>query len=129
VTTSASPETRPGDHGRLRTGLADYIRSRGTFASAAVEGAFRRLPRHLFLPGVPLSDAYAPKVVVTKRGHDGTAVSSASHPNLVSSSPLRGEQQVDPHARARRALRRHRPCDGWQLPPGACGCVRPPAHA
>ncbi|HVB46442.1 MAG TPA: methyltransferase, FxLD system, partial [Streptosporangiaceae bacterium] len=47
------------------------------------EGAFRRLPRHLFLPGVPLSDAYAPKVVVTKRGHDGTAVSSASHPNLV----------------------------------------------
>jgi protein-L-isoaspartate(D-aspartate) O-methyltransferase len=41
------------------------------------------VPRHLFLPGVDLKTAYAPKPVVTKRADNGTAVSSASSPNLV----------------------------------------------
>jgi protein-L-isoaspartate(D-aspartate) O-methyltransferase len=62
----------PGDADRLRTGLVSCIRGHGTFRTAAVEEAFAaRLPRHLFLPSVPVSDAYAPKVVITKRGCDG----------------------------------------------------------
>ena len=83
MTTPASAPALPADADRLRVGLVSYIRSRGTFRTAAVEEAFCRLPRHLFLPGVSLRDAYAPKVVITKRGHDGAAVSSASHPNMV----------------------------------------------
>ena len=67
----------------LRDGLADHIRGRGTFHTAAVENAFRTVARHLFLPGVELGEAYAPRPVVTKRAGDGTAVSSASSPNLV----------------------------------------------
>jgi protein-L-isoaspartate(D-aspartate) O-methyltransferase len=83
MTTPASAPALPADADRLRAGLVSYLRSRGTFRTTAVEDAFGRLPRHLFLPGVSLSDAYAPKVVITKRGHDGAAVSSASHPNMV----------------------------------------------
>ncbi|MEY9840666.1 methyltransferase of FxLD system [Streptacidiphilus sp. EB103A] len=41
------------------------------------------MPRHLFLPGVDLATAYAPKPVVTKRAQDGAAISSASSPSLV----------------------------------------------
>jgi protein-L-isoaspartate(D-aspartate) O-methyltransferase len=34
----------------------------------------------VFLPGVDLADAYAPRPVVTKRASNGTALSSASSP-------------------------------------------------
>lgn len=71
------------DPARLRTALADHIRGRGTFRSPHVETAFRTVPRHLFLPGVDPTEAYAPRPVVTKRAANGTAVSSASSPNLV----------------------------------------------
>lgn len=69
--------------GELRGGLADWIRGRGTFANPAVEAAFRTVRRELFLPGLPLETAYGRKPVVTQRGVDGDAVSSASSPNLV----------------------------------------------
>ncbi|MCY7341859.1 MAG: methyltransferase, FxLD system, partial [Pseudonocardia sp.] len=77
--------TAPGSPtaAQLRDGLADYIRGRGTFRSAAVERAFRTVPRHLFLPDVDLAEAYAPRPVITKRAPNGTALSSASSPNLV----------------------------------------------
>ncbi|MGH3776473.1 MAG: methyltransferase, FxLD system [Pseudonocardiaceae bacterium] len=76
-------DTATTDPAQLRTALADYIRRRGTFRTPQVEAAFRAVPRHLFLPGVDLETAYAPRVVVTKRAEDGTAISSASSPNLV----------------------------------------------
>lgn len=47
----------------LRAALADHIRSRGTFRTAAVEAAFRTVPRNVFLPGVDLRTAYASKPV------------------------------------------------------------------
>ncbi|MGQ0717293.1 MAG: methyltransferase, FxLD system [Pseudonocardiales bacterium] len=75
--------TTASDPGQLRAALADYISCRGTFRTPQVEAAFRAVPRHLFLPGVDLNTAYAPQQVVTKRAEDGTAVSSASSPNLV----------------------------------------------
>lgn len=68
---------------RLRAGLVGYIRSRGTFRTAAVEDAFQTVPRHLFLPGVDLAEAYAPRPVITKLAANGAAISSASSPNLV----------------------------------------------
>ncbi|TXK41482.1 methyltransferase, FxLD system [Nonomuraea sp. C10] len=80
VTTRTDTDPSPE---RLRDELADHIRDRGTFKSERVEAVFRTVPRHLFLPGVDLRDAYAPKVVTTKYGADGSAISSASSPNLV----------------------------------------------
>jgi protein-L-isoaspartate(D-aspartate) O-methyltransferase len=75
--------TTTSDPAQLRAALADYIRGRKTFRTSRVEDAFRTVPRHVFLPGVDLETAYAPRQVVTKRADDGTAVSSASSPNLV----------------------------------------------
>jgi protein-L-isoaspartate(D-aspartate) O-methyltransferase len=50
--------------------------------SAAVERALLAVPRHLFLPGVPLDDAYADIAIATHWEH-GVAVSSASQPAMV----------------------------------------------
>jgi protein-L-isoaspartate(D-aspartate) O-methyltransferase len=68
---------------RLRNDLADWIKGRGTFSTPEVEAAFRTVPRHKFLPGIPLETAYGRKPVVTQRAADGSSVSSASSPNLV----------------------------------------------
>ncbi|MBA2310626.1 MAG: methyltransferase, FxLD system, partial [Pseudonocardiales bacterium] len=81
--TAVTTDTTAADPGQLRAALADYIRDRKTFRTPQVEDAFRTVPRHVFLPGVDLHTAYAPRQVVTKRADDGTAVSSASSPNLV----------------------------------------------
>lgn len=75
-TTTADPE-------QLREALVSFIDGLGTFRTTQVKEAFRTVPRHLFLPGVDLTTAYAPQPVVTRRAHDGTAVSSASSPNVV----------------------------------------------
>ena len=79
VTTDATTT----DPAQLRTALIDYIRGRNTFRTSRVENAFRTVPRHVFLLGVDLEAAYAPRPVVTKCADNGTAVSSASSPNLV----------------------------------------------
>lgn len=85
VVTTDITETAGSDPQQLRAALAAHIRSRGTFQTPQVEAAFLAVPRHLFLPGVDLQAAYAPKVTVTKRAEDGTVLSSASSPNLVAS--------------------------------------------
>jgi protein-L-isoaspartate(D-aspartate) O-methyltransferase len=81
--TTDTIDTTTLDPEKLRTALADYISGRGTFRTPRVEAAFRAVPRHLFLPGVDLKTAYTPQQIVTKRAEDGTAISSASSPNLV----------------------------------------------
>ncbi|MET7640626.1 methyltransferase, FxLD system [Streptomyces sp. NPDC005438] len=78
--TTPVPSTVPRD---LRDALVAKIDSLGTFRTEAVRNAFRAIPRHVFLPEVDLATAYAPKQVVTKRAADGTALSSASSPNIV----------------------------------------------
>ncbi|WP_433177342.1 methyltransferase, FxLD system [Actinoallomurus sp. CA-150999] len=83
--TADTADSVASDPASLRNALADRILSLGTFRTAAVEAAFRTVPRELFLPGVDLAEAYAPKVVVTKRAPEGTALSSASSPNIVAS--------------------------------------------
>jgi protein-L-isoaspartate(D-aspartate) O-methyltransferase len=82
VTTNTTPAATL-EPGQLRDTLADHIAGRGTFRTPQVEKAFRTVPRHLFLPGTGLQEAYAPQVVITRRGPDGAATSSASDPNLV----------------------------------------------
>lgn len=48
-----------------------------------VEQAMRTVPRHVFLPGFPIDEAYAEQPVVTHRDADGAALSSASQPSCV----------------------------------------------
>jgi protein-L-isoaspartate(D-aspartate) O-methyltransferase len=61
------------------------LRTGGTHTSA-VEQALRTVPRHAFLPGATLDQAYDPDLaVITKRAADGSALSCASVPTLVAS--------------------------------------------
>ncbi|GAA4612831.1 methyltransferase, FxLD system [Actinoallomurus liliacearum] len=92
--TAVTTDTSNLDPAQLRAALVDYIRRRGTFRTSQVERAFLTVPRHLFLEGVDLATAYAPQIVVTKRAPDGTAISSASHPNLVATQL----EDLDVHA-------------------------------
>jgi protein-L-isoaspartate(D-aspartate) O-methyltransferase len=66
----------------LRDRLADLLVFDGAIESAAVEAAFRAVPRHLFAPGATLEEAYAPDRVVTKRDGSGVTISSVSAPQI-----------------------------------------------
>jgi protein-L-isoaspartate(D-aspartate) O-methyltransferase len=67
----------------LRAQLADRLVKDGTVQADAVEAAFRQVPRHLFLPGVGLPEAYADEPIYTKLEGDGTRISAASQPKIV----------------------------------------------
>jgi protein-L-isoaspartate(D-aspartate) O-methyltransferase len=67
---------------RARTALVDDLVAAGRIRSAAVEEAFRTVPRHLFLPGAPPATAYADDAIAVQRV-GGIATSSASQPSMV----------------------------------------------
>jgi protein-L-isoaspartate(D-aspartate) O-methyltransferase len=67
---------------RVRNRMVDALREAGRVRSAAVEEAFRSVPRHLFLPGLAVSDAYADEAVAVQFS-DGVATSSASQPSMM----------------------------------------------
>ncbi|MBV8748961.1 MAG: methyltransferase, FxLD system, partial [Candidatus Eremiobacteraeota bacterium] len=66
----------------LRRQLVDELRARGALADERVTAAFARVPRHVFLPDVPIADAYADRSIATKL-IDGIPVSSASQPAIM----------------------------------------------
>jgi protein-L-isoaspartate(D-aspartate) O-methyltransferase len=71
------------DHGaRLRAEMVGHLKEDGGLTDPRVEAALREVPRHLFLPGTGLAEAYADEAVVT-RYKDGLPVSSASQPAIV----------------------------------------------
>jgi len=62
--------------------MVDALRDAGRVCSSAVEEAFRAVPRHLFLPGVGVREAYADEAVAVQ--FDGAvATSSASQPSMM----------------------------------------------
>ncbi|SJZ42671.1 protein-L-isoaspartate(D-aspartate) O-methyltransferase [Marinactinospora thermotolerans DSM 45154] len=67
----------------LRAKLVDELVENGTVRTPAVETALRQVPRHLFLPGVPLPTAYADEPVYTKYDETGVHISAASQPRIV----------------------------------------------
>jgi protein-L-isoaspartate(D-aspartate) O-methyltransferase len=75
--------TSEADADRLRNALVDRIRADGHARTPAVEAALRAVPRHLFVPGTPLGDAYANAPVNIKYDTDGTSISCASQPGVV----------------------------------------------
>jgi protein-L-isoaspartate(D-aspartate) O-methyltransferase len=67
----------------LRSQLADKLSSEGTVRTARIDQAFRVVPRHVFLPGHSVEDAYADHVVIIKRNEHGNALVSASQPTII----------------------------------------------
>ncbi|KAA9379638.1 methyltransferase, FxLD system [Microbispora cellulosiformans] len=79
---------------RFHAELVDLLVARGTVRTGPVEAALRAVPRHAFVPGAALESAYAlDDAVVTKRGQDGAALSSASAPGVVAAML----EQLDVH--------------------------------
>lgn len=80
-----SEETGTGTNlaAELRGKLVDELCEWEPFRVAAVEDAMRTVPRHMFLPGVPIAEAYSHDNIVTHRDSEGVAVSSASQPGIV----------------------------------------------
>ncbi|SCF28898.1 protein-L-isoaspartate(D-aspartate) O-methyltransferase [Micromonospora purpureochromogenes] len=82
-TTSVDRVTTLREPTDLRTELTDRLRAENVIRTPAVEAAMRRTPRHLFLPGVPLQQAYVDGPVYTKTDGSGTSISAASQPRIV----------------------------------------------
>ena len=74
--------TRAARPERLRDALVDGLVADGRIVSPEVARAFRTVPRHLFLPHLPVDEAYRDEAVATK-WQDGVAVSSASQPSMM----------------------------------------------
>ncbi|QYN37053.1 hypothetical protein K1T35_07305 [Pseudonocardia sp. DSM 110487] len=69
---------------QLHEALVRKIRAAGGAWREPVQQALRAVPRHLFVPEVPLEEAYAVgSAVVTKRDPRGIPLSSASAPGIV----------------------------------------------
>ena len=66
----------------LHRALIDALVSRGAIKDSRVETAFRAIPRHLFLPRLPLEEVYRDQAIPTKIV-DGEAVSSSSQPEIM----------------------------------------------
>jgi len=67
---------------RLNRNLVTLLKRRKCIVSPTVETAFRAVPRHHFLPNVPLPQAYANQAIPTKV-IGNRAVSSASQPAMI----------------------------------------------
>lgn len=77
----STPQAKTADSAdELRDELVSKLLERDAIKSSGVEAAFRAVPRHLFLPEVPLAEAYVNDAVVTVRNEHDTAVSSVSAP-------------------------------------------------
>ena len=76
---NTAAETAVEMNGNLIKGL----QREGRIISPDVASAFTATPRHLFLPDLPLEDAYRDDAVFTKYDPDGSLVSSVSAPWLV----------------------------------------------
>ncbi len=67
---------------RLRADMVERLKATGALSDPAVERALLAVPRHDFLPGHSLEEAYA-NVAVTTSWESGAPVSSVSQPEIV----------------------------------------------
>jgi protein-L-isoaspartate(D-aspartate) O-methyltransferase len=75
-------KSTPDDANILNQKLVDQLKWKGCLTSPEVEAAFRAVPRHLFLPNVPLKEVYQDEAIATKM-LDGQFVSSSSQPAIM----------------------------------------------
>jgi protein-L-isoaspartate(D-aspartate) O-methyltransferase len=71
-----------GDAAALREALVDGLLAERHITQPRVAEAFRAVPRHLFLPGMDLTEVYQDKAIAIKVA-DGTWVSSSSQPAMM----------------------------------------------
>jgi protein-L-isoaspartate(D-aspartate) O-methyltransferase len=71
-----------GDPARLQTALVDHLLANGTLTRPEVAAAFRAVPRHLFLPELPIDEVYRDEAIPTKM-EAGRAISSSSQPAIM----------------------------------------------
>jgi protein-L-isoaspartate(D-aspartate) O-methyltransferase len=62
--------------------FVDSLKANKAFRTESVEAAFRAVPRHLFLPGVPLDVVYRDDGIPTKMSN-GVGISASSQPSLM----------------------------------------------
>jgi protein-L-isoaspartate(D-aspartate) O-methyltransferase len=79
---SAPTESNRPMSDELRLALVAKLQRDGALGVGAVERALRTVPRHLFLPDVPLEEAYSDNAILTHE-EEGLPVSSASQPAIV----------------------------------------------
>ena len=70
------------DTSALHQALVDRLKEAGLIESPRIEEAFRAVPRHLFLPGVPPDQVYRDDAIVTKKQGE-RPVSSSSQPAVM----------------------------------------------
>jgi protein-L-isoaspartate(D-aspartate) O-methyltransferase len=76
------PADGESDASALHQALVDQLKEAGRIRTSHVEAAFRAVPRHLFVPGVPLELVYHDEAIPTKH-LDGATVSSSSQPAIM----------------------------------------------
>jgi protein-L-isoaspartate(D-aspartate) O-methyltransferase len=67
----------------LQRRLLAEVRGRGGAGTESVAAALLAVPRHLFVPVVPVEAAYRDKAIVTKRDANGVPISSSSQPTIM----------------------------------------------
>ncbi|GAA1967166.1 methyltransferase, FxLD system [Catenulispora subtropica] len=80
----ARPTATPEDPraAGLREALADRLVAEGAVSTPRLAAALRVVPRHRFVPGLPLELAYANQVVFVQRDRAGVPTSSVSAPDI-----------------------------------------------
>lgn len=76
------PDDDMGTGDQLRAALVQHLKNSGLLPDPRIEAAFREVPRHLFLPGVPFETAYADDAIPIKR-QAGIPISSSSQPAVM----------------------------------------------
>ncbi len=77
------PDKNDGNVNALNRALIDELKKTGCIETSRVEAAFQAVLRHHFLPGKPLEEVYANRLVPTKQDQDGQWISSSSQPAIM----------------------------------------------
>ena len=87
----------PDDISSLHRSLVDYLKGAGFIHTSRVEEAFRKVPRHLFLPDVAIAQVYRDQPIPTKH-IDDQVVSSSSQPTImtIDAGPRRSASPCPP---------------------------------
>ena len=67
---------------QLHQALVEQLIKNGCITTAAVEAAFRAVPRHLFLPSMPPEHVYQDQAIPTKYA-ESIALSASSQPTIM----------------------------------------------
>lgn len=67
----------------LRAEMVERVRAAAGSVREEVLAALRDVPRHVFLPELPLEAVYQDEAIVTKRGPGGLPISSSSQPTIM----------------------------------------------